>query len=80
MIHLPPKSEIHRCQPKDAGYRSHRGPSSDDNFASPSLGDGWMVSDSYLWMHALAGMGKTQEWMTCLEPAYIPCRQILPRG
>ena len=46
-------------------------PSSNDNFASPSLGDGWMISDFYLWMHVLAGMGKTQEWMTCLEPAYL---------
>jgi hypothetical protein len=29
--------------------------------ASPSLGDGWMVSDFYLWMHVLDDMGKTQE-------------------
>lgn len=25
------------------------------NNASPSLGDGWMVSDFYLWMHVLDG-------------------------
>ncbi|KAF5857449.1 hypothetical protein ETB97_005763 [Aspergillus alliaceus] len=43
----------------------------DQNAASPSLGDGWMVSDFYLWLSVLEGMGKTQEWITCLEPDYL---------
>jgi hypothetical protein len=42
-----------------------------DNFASPSLGDGWMVSDFYLWMHVLDGMGRGQEWISCIEPRYL---------
>lgn len=41
------------------------------NDASPSLGDGWMVSDYYLWMHVLNGMGKSQEWVTSLHPEYL---------
>ncbi|KKK19894.1 hypothetical protein AOCH_000198 [Aspergillus ochraceoroseus] len=43
----------------------------DQNAASPSLGDGWMVSDFYLWLSVLEGMGKTQAWITCLEPDYL---------
>lgn len=39
--------------------------------ACPSIGDGWMVSDFYLWMHVLHGMGRSQEWITSLEPQYL---------
>ncbi|KAE8151352.1 hypothetical protein BDV25DRAFT_171567 [Aspergillus avenaceus] len=39
--------------------------------ASPSLGDGWMVSDFYLWMNVLHGMGKSQEWITTMSPHYL---------
>lgn len=39
--------------------------------ASPSTGAGWMVSDFYLWMHILNGMGRCQEWITALSPAYL---------
>lgn len=39
-------------------------PTVTSNAASPSLGDGWMVSDFYLWMHVLEGMGQGQEWIT----------------
>jgi hypothetical protein len=41
------------------------------NSANPSIGDGWMVSDFYLWMHVLNGMGKTQDWITTLAPDYL---------
>lgn len=30
-----------------------------------------MVSDFYLWMHILHGMGRSQEWITSLEPRYL---------
>lgn len=30
-----------------------------------------MVSDFYLWMHILNGMGKTQEWITSMTPQYL---------
>lgn len=39
--------------------------------ASPTLGDGWMVSDFYLWLNLLKGMGTSQEWITCLKPKYL---------
>ena len=39
--------------------------------ACPSTGDGWMVSDFYLWMHVLHGMGRSQEWITSLKPRYL---------
>ncbi|KAI9928591.1 hypothetical protein MW887_001805 [Aspergillus wentii] len=39
--------------------------------ACPSLGDGWMVSDFYMWMHVLQGMGKSQEWITSMTPKYL---------
>lgn len=50
--------------PPDIGPNTHvialLGVDEDDfdqkNNASPSLGDGWMVSDFYLWMHVLEGM------------------------
>lgn len=47
--------------------------SSGNEIASPSEsdGDGWMVSDFYLWMHVLDGMGKAQEWITSLELRYL---------
>ncbi|KAL8803012.1 MAG: hypothetical protein Q9182_003438 [Xanthomendoza sp. 2 TL-2023] len=35
--------------------------------ASPRV-DGWMVSDFYLWMSILEGMGKSQSWHTCENP------------
>ncbi|KAL8750750.1 MAG: hypothetical protein Q9199_006867 [Rusavskia elegans] len=35
--------------------------------ASPAL-DGWMVSDFYLFMSILEGMGKLQSWFTCENP------------
>ncbi|KAL9585354.1 MAG: hypothetical protein Q9212_001585, partial [Teloschistes hypoglaucus] len=35
--------------------------------ASPQR-DGWMVSDFYLWINVLDGMGKTQKWFTCEDP------------
>ncbi|KAL8710684.1 MAG: hypothetical protein Q9220_004702 [cf. Caloplaca sp. 1 TL-2023] len=35
--------------------------------ASPG-GDGWMVSDFYLWKSVLEGMGKSQQWLTCEPP------------
>ncbi|KAE8341464.1 hypothetical protein BDV24DRAFT_163302 [Aspergillus arachidicola] len=43
----------------------------DPNAASPSLGDGWMVSDFYLWLSVLDGMGKSQQWITGMDPAYL---------
>ncbi|KAK2741081.1 hypothetical protein FQN55_008485 [Onygenales sp. PD_40] len=39
--------------------------------AGPDIGDGWMVSDFYLWMHILRGMGESQQWITCLDPGYL---------
>lgn len=39
--------------------------------ASPSLGDGWIVSDFYLWLHVLDGMGRNQEWITSMPPRYL---------
>lgn len=39
--------------------------------ACPSIGDGWMASDFYFWMHLLHGMGRSQEWLTSLEPQYL---------
>ncbi|ODM22767.1 hypothetical protein SI65_00356 [Aspergillus cristatus] len=47
--------------------------------ASPSIGDGWMVSDFYLWMHVLNGMGKSQEWSTSLRPKYLVDKQNYDR-
>lgn len=41
------------------------------NEASPSLGDGWIVSDFYLWLHILRGMGKSQQWITSMKPTYL---------
>ena len=38
--------------------------------ASPSE-DGWMVSDFYLWLHVLHGMGKSQEWITSMAPSHL---------
>ncbi|KAL8941114.1 MAG: hypothetical protein Q9216_002446 [Gyalolechia sp. 2 TL-2023] len=38
--------------------------------ASPAE-DGWMVSDFYLWKHVLRGTGKSQQWLTCEEPAKL---------
>ncbi|KAL8811853.1 MAG: hypothetical protein Q9223_001392 [Gallowayella weberi] len=35
--------------------------------ASPGV-DGWMVSDFYLWMSILEGLGKSQSWHTCENP------------
>ncbi|KAL8833325.1 MAG: hypothetical protein Q9176_008031 [Flavoplaca citrina] len=35
--------------------------------ASPGL-DGWMVSDYYLFMSILQGMGKSQSWLNCENP------------
>ncbi|KAL2829680.1 hypothetical protein BDW59DRAFT_170368 [Aspergillus cavernicola] len=35
------------------------------------LGDGWMVSDFYLWLHVVKGMGKSQEWITSMSPEYL---------
>ncbi|KAL8675302.1 MAG: hypothetical protein Q9224_007475, partial [Gallowayella concinna] len=35
--------------------------------ASPRV-DGWMVSDFYLWMSVLKGLGKSQSWHTCENP------------
>ncbi|KAL8997173.1 MAG: hypothetical protein Q9169_003500 [Polycauliona sp. 2 TL-2023] len=35
--------------------------------ASPRL-DGWMVSDFYLWMAVVEGLGKSQSWLTCENP------------
>ncbi|PLB41467.1 uncharacterized protein BDW47DRAFT_99117 [Aspergillus candidus] len=46
-------------------------PSSASKAASPSLGDGWMVSDFYLWLHVLDGMGKDQKWITSMSPDYL---------
>lgn len=46
-------------------------PVNTSNTASPSLGDGWMVSDFYLWMHVLEGIGKSQEWITTMTPDYL---------
>ena len=46
-------------------------PSYKSNIASPALGDGWMVSDFYLWMHVLDGLGKSQEWITSMTPEYL---------
>lgn len=39
--------------------------------ASPYTGGGWIVSDFYLWMHVLNGMGKSQKWVTSLHPSYL---------
>ena len=36
--------------------------------ASPAPGDGWIVSDFYLWLHLLRGLGFGQEWISCIEP------------
>ncbi|KAL2001654.1 hypothetical protein VTN02DRAFT_1488 [Thermoascus thermophilus] len=36
--------------------------------ADPALGDGWIVSDFYLWLHVLDGMGRSQEWITSMPP------------
>ncbi|OJJ79658.1 uncharacterized protein ASPGLDRAFT_954438 [Aspergillus glaucus CBS 516.65] len=46
-------------------------PSSTSRAASPSLGDGWMVSDFYMWLHVLEGMGKDQKWITSMPPDYL---------
>lgn len=46
-------------------------PSSTSMIASPSLGDGWMVSDFYLWLHVLEDMGKDQKWITSMPPSYL---------
>ena len=35
--------------------------------ASPRR-DGWMVSDFYLWISVLRGMGKSQSWLSCENP------------
>ena len=35
--------------------------------ASPRR-DGWMVSDFYLWISVLHGMGKSQSWLSCEDP------------
>ncbi|KAL8726814.1 MAG: hypothetical protein Q9181_005917 [Wetmoreana brouardii] len=35
--------------------------------ASPHR-DGWMVSDFYLWISVLEGMGKSQSWFSCENP------------
>ncbi|KAI9924679.1 hypothetical protein AWENTII_009775 [Aspergillus wentii] len=39
--------------------------------ACPSVGDGWIVSDFYLWIHILHGMGKSQKWITAMKPEYL---------
>lgn len=39
--------------------------------ASPSLGDGLMVSNFHLWMHVLEGIGKGQEWIKSMAPDYL---------
>ena len=46
-------------------------PNQESNLASPSLGDGWIVSDFYLWLHVLDGMGKSQEWLSSMDPQYL---------
>ena len=46
-------------------------PSSTSRAASPSLGDRWMVSDFYMWLHVLEGMGKDQKWITSMPPDYL---------
>ncbi|KOC13229.1 hypothetical protein AFLA70_57g003791 [Aspergillus flavus AF70] len=43
----------------------------DPNAASPSLGDGWMVSNFYLWLIVLDGVGKSQQWIIGMDPAYL---------
>ncbi|KAI9038662.1 uncharacterized protein KD926_010606 [Aspergillus affinis] len=30
-----------------------------------------MVSDFYLWLNVLCGMGKSQEWITAMSPDYL---------
>ncbi|QKX62715.1 uncharacterized protein TRUGW13939_09877 [Talaromyces rugulosus] len=47
------------------------------DIASPSIGDGWMVSDFNLWMHVLDSMGKSQEWITSMDPEYIVSKYCL---
>lgn len=47
------------------------------DIASPSMGDGWMVSDFYLWMHVLESMGKSQEWITSMDPEYLVSKYCL---
>ena len=42
--------------------------SADSTNASPALGDGWVISDFYLWLHLLRGMGVGQEWISCIQP------------
>lgn len=37
--------------------------------ACPSIGDGWIVSDFYLWLHVLRGMGRSQKWITSMKPS-----------
>ncbi|KAK2808266.1 hypothetical protein FQN50_004821 [Emmonsiellopsis sp. PD_5] len=39
--------------------------------AVPDIGDGWMISDFYLWMQILRGMAESQQWITCLDPEYL---------
>lgn len=46
-------------------------PSSTSRAAIPSLGDGWMVSDFYMWLHVLEGMGKDKKWITSMPPDYL---------
>ncbi|KXS98502.1 hypothetical protein AC578_2627 [Pseudocercospora eumusae] len=47
-----------------------------DDTASPE-GDGWFISDFYLWKHVLKGMGSEQIWMTCLDPQYLCEKYVL---
>lgn len=39
--------------------------------ACASVGDGWMASDFYLWMYVLHCMGRSQKWITSMEPRYL---------
>ena len=45
-------------------------PDETSSITSPFI-DGWIVSDFYLWLHILNGMGKSQEWITSMAPDYL---------
>lgn len=46
------------------------GTSDIDDGASPQ-NDGWMVADFYAWKGAVRGMGRSQTWMTSLDPTAL---------